>query len=184
MTTHAIHVGDSRAREIFESGALAGIVGGLAMVIIAMVYAALIGENPLVPIGAIAATARGSAIIDTSASSIALGTVIHLFVAAAWGVGFAWGIPRSVAPSPAIALGTFTGVAILVVMSWIVVPIVAPETRSQLLWGSSPSSLPVVVAFAMHIAYGMSLALVPWLERRVHNASSPHAPSKGSAASH
>src|ERR1700729_3471147 len=98
---------ESRTREVIESGALAGFCGGAAMVIVAVVYNLAIGANPLAPIAAITATLRGSGVLDITAATVVAGAFIHLSVASLWGVVFASGMPRNVAPAPAIAFGTF-----------------------------------------------------------------------------
>jgi hypothetical protein len=155
----------SLAREIFESGAVAGVVGGVAMALFATTYAAIVGLGFWTPVRAIAGTLLGQTAM-TGASGVIIGVAIHVAVSILFGVIFAAITPRDVAPAPALAFGMFAGLAILVMMNLIVLPIINPTVRSHLMWGSSPGSLPVSVAFAMHLIYGLGLSLSPALRRR------------------
>jgi hypothetical protein len=152
------------AREMVEAGAVSGLVGGVAMVVFATIYAAAAGLGFWTPVEAIAQTVLGRGM--TGASAIVVGVAIHVAVSMLFGIVFAIVTPRDVAPAPAVAFGMFGGLAILVMMDLIVLPVVNPAVRSQLIWGSSPHALPVGVAFAMHLIYGLGLSLAPSLRRR------------------
>jgi len=69
----------------------------------------------------------------------------------------------------------FAGLAILVIMELIVVPVINPQTRAHLMWGSSPHALPVWVAFVIHMIYGLGLSLAPSLRRRYNMMVTPGA---------
>ena len=109
----------------------------------------------------------------TGSSAVIVGVAIHVAVSMLFGVVFAIVCPLDVAPAPAIAFGMFAGLAILVAMNLVILPLINPTTRSHLMWGSSPRALPVGIAFAMHLIYGLGLSLAPSLRRRF----SLHAPS-------
>ena len=155
-------------REVIEAGALGGLIGGVAMALFATIYDAIVGSGFWTPVRAIAATVLGAQDAMTmGASAILLGLVIHLAVAILFGIVFAAITPRDVPPPAAIAFGMFAGLAILVLMSLVVLPIVNPAARARLMWGSWPRSLPVLVAFVIHLLYGLGLALVPALRRQI-----------------
>ena len=152
------------AREVLEAGAVSGLVGGVAMALFATIYAALAGLGFWTPVEAIAQTVLGRD--TTGASAIIVGIAIHVAVSMLFGVLFALVTPRDVLPAPAIAFGMFGGLAILVMMDLVVLPVINPQTRAHLIWGSSPQALPVWAAFVMHLVYGLGLSLAPSLRRR------------------
>ncbi len=159
----------STIAEVVEAGSIAGLVGGLAMLVVAVAYSVGAGHGALAPLHAIAATVVGST-AATEMSPLAVGVagaIVHALVAIGFGVVFAALMPRSVPAAPAFALAEFAGVSILVLMSLVVLPLVNPVARSHFMWGSSPDAVPVVIAFAMHLAYGAGLSLSPWLRRRI-----------------
>jgi hypothetical protein len=150
---------------VIEAGTVAGLVGGVAMALFATTYAAIIGIGFWTPVRAIAETLVG---VDTlgATSSVIAGVAIHVLVSMIFGVLFAVVTPRSVPPVPALALGTFAGLCIFVMMTWLVLPIINPSARSHLMWGSAPGTIPVAAAFAMHMIYGAGLSLAPRLTLR------------------
>jgi len=152
------------AREVLEAGAVSGLVGGVAMALFATIYAAWAGLGFWTPVEAIAQTVLGQSI--TGASAVIVGIAIHVAVSMFFGVVFALITPRDVMGAPAIVFGLFAGLAILVMMDLVVLPVVSPTTRSHLMWGSWPHALPVWVAFAIHLIYGLGLSLAPSLRRR------------------
>jgi hypothetical protein len=154
-------------REILEAGALAGLIGGVAMALFAAVYEAARGFGFWTPLEAIAATVLREPAVTGSVGELVLGLVVHLAVAIFIGILFALVTPRDVAPAPAIAFGLFAGLVALVVMSLVIVPVENPEEGIRLMWGTAPGALPVSIAFADHLLYGAGLALAPWLRRRI-----------------
>ena len=152
------------AREVLEAGAVSGLVGGVAMALFATIYAAWAGLGFWTPVEAIAQTVLGQDM--TGASAIIVGLAIHVAASMVFGVVFAVITPRDVIGAPAIAFGMFAGLAILVMMDLIILPVISPQTRSHLMWGSRPHALPVWVAFVIHLLYGLGLSLAPSLRRR------------------
>jgi hypothetical protein len=154
------------AREVIEAGAVSGLVGGVGMALFATIYASIAGHGFWTPVQAIAGTVLGRDAMH-GASAVIVGVAIHVAVSMAFGILFAAITPREVAPAPALAFGMFAGLAILVMMNLVVLPVVNPYVRSHLMWGSSPgAALPVSVAFVMHLLYGLGLSLAPSLRRR------------------
>ena len=152
------------AREVLEAGAVSGLVGGVAMALFATIYAAWAGLGFWTPVEAIAQTVLGPTM--TGASAVIVGIAIHVAVSMLFGVVFALITPRDVLTAPAIVFGMFAGLAILVGMDLVVLPVINPTTRAHLMWGSWPHALPVWAAFAMHLIYGLGLSLAPSLRRR------------------
>ena len=161
------------AREVLEAGAVSGLVGGVAMALFATIYAAWAGLGFWTPVESIAQTILGRDM--TGASAIIVGLAIHVAVSMFFGVVFAFLTPRDVSPAPAIVFGTFAGLAILVIMDLIILPIVSPQMREHLMWGSWPHALPVWVAFVIHLVYGLGLSLAPMLRRRFSVQLNPEA---------
>lgn len=166
------------AREVIQAGALGGLIGGVAMALMATIYDALAGVGFWTPVRAIAATVLGHD-ASVGAGPILLGLVIHLAVSIAWGIVFAAITPREMPPAASIAFGLFAGLTILVLMSLVVLPLINPTARARLMWGSYPRSLPVLVAFVIHLLYGFGLALVPGLRRRISMQRAPLGPAEG-----
>jgi hypothetical protein len=159
-------------REIFDAGVVSGLIGGVAMILFATIYAAAAGLGFWTPVKAIAATVLRISPLELGFGGVIVGLAFHAIVSIFFGVLFALATPREVATVPALAFGALGGVAALVIMSLIVVPLENPTVRAHLLWGSRPGALPVGVAFAMHLIYGAGLSLAPWLRRRFVAGSS------------
>ncbi len=153
------------AREVVAAGALGGLIGGVGMALFATIWDAGMGLGFWTPIRAIAATLLGRDAITSGGGPILLGLVIHFAVSIVFGIIYAAITPREVPPAASIAFGLFAGLTILVVMSLVVLPILNPVARARLMWGA-PQSLPVIVAFVIHIVSGLGLSLVPTLRRR------------------
>lgn len=153
-------------REVVQAGTIGGLIGGVAMALFATIYDAIVGYGFWTPVRAIAATVLGHDATTMGASAILLGLVIHLAVSIVFGIIFAAITTRDMPPAAAIAFGMFAGLTILVVMSLVVLPLINPTARARLMWGTYPRSLPVLVAFVIHLLYGLGLSLVPWLRRQ------------------
>ena len=162
--------------EIIGPGILAGLIGGVAMALFAMIYAAAAGLGFWEPVQAIGATVSRANMAEVGAGGILVGIVFHLLVSMFFGVIFAFVMPRTVPPAVALALGLFAGMSALVIMSLVIVPIENPSTRTSMIWGTAPGALPVWVAWVMHLLYGAGLSLVPGLKRRLGGRVRPIAP--------
>lgn len=159
--------------EVIEAGASAGFVGGVAMALFATVYEAAIGAGFWTPLKAVAALVLGPRMEEAGASAAFIGLVVHMLTSVTVGVLFASVTPRDVSPVPALALGAFAGVAVLVLMNLIILPTygwtapgVLPPARARLMWGGVPGTMPIPIVFVIHLIYGAGLGLAPWLRRR------------------
>lgn len=165
------HHTSSVAYEIIEAGAVAGLLGGVAMALFATTYAAAVGDGGWTPVSAIASTVFGASV--QGAGAALAGVAVHLVTSMGLGILFAWVTPRDVSSGPALALGAFAGVAILVAMNLLVLPTydwtaprVGPLQRSHLMWGNVPGLMPHAGALVSHVIFGAGLALAPGLRRR------------------
>lgn len=148
------------AAEVFGSGITCGLLGGAIMAIATMFYTATIGEGFWAPMKFIAATFLGVNALIGGAGVIVVGLALHLVVSAAWGSLYALVARRDAPLGPSLVLGLVASVIILVVMSFIVMPICDPTmwARVNLMWG---------MWIVAHLLYGAALALVPTLRRGI-----------------
>jgi hypothetical protein len=158
----------SVATEILEAGAVAGLIAGVAMVLVAMTYASAIGIGLWRPLKAVAATFVGTSAYAMGPRAVLIGVAIHIFTSVAVGILFAFVVPRDVSLVPALALGALAGVAVLVVLNIVVLPTSdwTGGERRHLLWGNIPGAMPLPMAFVVHLIYGAGIGLAPSLRRR------------------
>ena len=135
-----------RANEIVDAGVVAGLVGGVAMALVAMAYAAAGGIGCWTPMKGVAAIVIGASAYDMGTIGVLLGAAVHAVTSITLGVLFAWLAPRDLSPMPALALGAFAGLAILFLMNLVVVPTydwtapsATPLGRPHLLGGTCPA---------------------------------------------
>jgi hypothetical protein len=156
--------------EVIEAGALAGLLGGVAMALFAGAYATHAGRGFWAPVEAVAATVVGTRVYELGARAALIGAVLHLLTSMTFGVLFASMTPRDLSPLAAVPLGMFAGVAILVLMSLLVLPTYdwtgATADIPHIMWGSVPGRRPVPIAFVAHMIYGLGLAMAPGFRRR------------------
>jgi hypothetical protein len=125
----------------------------------AMIHAAGQGLGALTPLRMIGATFLGVEALVAGAGPVLFGLVLHLVVSAAWGVMFASAFRRDAAPGFALFAGLLYSVVVLVIMTFVVVPLVNP-----VLWARIPMiSGAWLVA---HMLYGVGLAALPAFRRR------------------
>lgn len=150
-------------RRVIVSGGTSGALGGLLMALVLGARAIVAGDVPWEPLALF-----GSALIaiDTPAShatAVALGTFVHASVSIFFGMAFAAVVGKR---RRGLALGWLaTGVAaafvIMLLMTFAVVPAVAPALYD----GIARDWATWVVA---HVAYGVGLAFEPlWRRARV-----------------
>jgi hypothetical protein len=163
-TTRAPHArlphAGALAAEIFGSGITCGMLGGVVMAVATMAYTASIGEGFWAPMKFIAAAFLGVNALVGGAGVVLVGLALHLVVSAAWGILYALVARRDALPGPSLVLGLVASVIILVVMSFIVMPICDPTmwARVNLMWG---------MWIVAHLLFGLALALVPTLRRGI-----------------
>jgi hypothetical protein len=144
---------------VTEAGAAAGIVGGVVMAAFEMVYAYLEGGNAVAPLQAIAGTFYGPAALIGGGAVVVWGTLLHLAVASALGVAFAWIVGPYPRGGAAFGWGLAYGFAAMIAMTYFVLPWANPTMfeRVPLMMGAW---------VAGHLIYGVCLAAVPGYIRR------------------
>jgi hypothetical protein len=145
-------------REIVKSGALAGIVGGILMAVWAMIATSALGLGPLVVPQLIGATFQGPEALVRGAGTVALGLVVHLLVSAGFGVLFATLVRRDTPLGVGMLAGVAYAMALFVLMTFIVVPVVNPVMSNRV-------SMMVGTTLIMHLLYGIGVGLTPLIRR-------------------
>lgn len=150
-------------RRIVVSGSASGMLGALLMALVLGARAMVGGAVPWAPLALI-----GSALlaVDTPgahAMAVALGLVVHVTVSLFFGIAFAAivGKRRSGLALGWLAAGIAAAFVIMLVMTFAVVPVVAPA-----LYEGIARDWPTWVV--AHVAYGVGLAFEPlWRRSRV-----------------
>jgi hypothetical protein len=142
---------------IIEGGAIGGVLAGIAMALIAMVTASMMGAGFLAPMKLIAATFYGAPALEGGARVIMAGLGMHVVTSAIFGITFAF-ITRLAlfTPGGLLAGSTAFGVAIWALMTYFVLPAIDPVMRNHL--AAAPW-------FIEHVVFGMALGLTPFFER-------------------
>jgi hypothetical protein len=142
------------------AGAVAGLVGGFAMILVAMIYSAIIGEGFTFPLKEIAATFLGVEAIIGGAGTIILGALTHFVVSAAWGAVFGLALPADSTSSASYGWGLAFGVGVWLVMSFVALPIFDPVMNDRVALYSG-------MWFAYHLVFGVVLGVTPEIARRM-----------------
>ena len=136
-------------------GVIAGLLGGLAMLVVVVVHALGVGADPLLPAVAVAVTWLGTDGLTNTAPQMALGVLTHYAVSVGWGVVFGIAISRvrlGSAASSALALGY--GVLIWALMTFAILPWLNATLLALV------ETIPWVW-FGAHIAYALPLVAIP-----------------------
>lgn len=140
------------------SGLGAGLVGGVVMLLFAMIVTAARGLGFWLPARGIAASVLGVTALVMGGGAVVLGVALHLAVAAAWGLLFSWLFAWLAGhePQPAFALlvGIVYGLLVLAVMTWLVLPWLDPT------WFVRVRAMSTMWIGA-HLLYGASMVFVP-----------------------
>jgi hypothetical protein len=152
---------------VFEAGAAAGLIGGVLMAGWAIISALIHGQGPFAPFALFGATFVGIEALLGGPGAIALGIALHLCMSLLLGVVFAAIVGRDPVQSFAVFAGVLFGIAVLLVMTFVITPAVDPVLRER---------IPMMRGswVIQHILYGLGVACVPWLRRRI-NQHADHA---------
>jgi hypothetical protein len=154
-----IRTGNYRdARGIVLGGGLAGIIAGIVMAIFAMAYAGMTGMGFWTPLRLIAGALFGADALTGGGGVLLAGAIIHMMASAAFGIIFAALVPRTTGGGGALALGIIYAIAVWVVMTYLVVPIVNPTMSVR---------IPVMAGafWFEHVIFGAVLGITPGLVR-------------------
>lgn len=166
------------AGKLVGRGAVAGIVGGLAMMMFAMMYSLAVGKGFFTPGYHIASFVVGpQAMMNAMESAFylapgafLLGAAIHMMTGALYGVIFAliaWRLRLHGAG--AVVVGMLYGLAIVVLMSLVVLPLFPQEEMQNM--AAMFGWVPFTVEHAM---YGLVLgAWVAWRPEHVAPRTTP-----------
>jgi hypothetical protein len=107
----------------------------------------------------IGATFVGPTALVGGAGILLWGLAVHMMASAAFGVIFAALMRRETPPSTALLAGLAYGLAVMVVMTWVVVPFTnhVMHDRIPLMWGSW---------IIQHALFGVGVSLAPYFRRR------------------
>jgi hypothetical protein len=148
-----------RRRRLFEDvllpGAVAGVVGALVMVVLAMMVSAIVGDTAWKPAVLVSGVFfRGGP--SETVWTVLLGAATHFAVGIAFGTAFALVLPRGGTQVAALLLGFGFGLALQVLMPSLVIPYLAPPLARN----ASPAAL-----WLLHLAFGAALGLVPTVRK-------------------
>lgn len=165
-----LHAGVAASKEAIEAGAVAGLVAGIAMSMVAMFRAWSTGMGFWLPVKNIAAMWFGVDALLGGVGTILVGMMTHMVVSIGWGAVFGLFMGRRRTIGAALLVGLVYGTAIWFVMTYIGLPLVnetmLERVQMQPWWW-----------LGFHWVYGMVLALTPPLAR-----SFSHLPREAPAA--
>ena len=146
------------AGEIIVSGTIAGIIGGVFMAIWAMFSSAAMGMGLLTPLSMIGSTFIGPEALVGGPGIMLYGLVLHLLVSMGFGVLFAAMVRRDTPNSASILSGIAYGMGVLLLMTFIVVPLTNQVMRDR---------IPLMAGsfVIQHVLFGLGVALAPVLRR-------------------
>lgn len=163
-------------REIVGAGIPAGLLGGALMMIFEVLYTRFTVGDPWLLPRSISATLFGANAFDGGAAVIVLGIVAHAVVSTFWGIGIAALATREITFAPALAVSLMSGLVILVMMTFFVLPVIDPlmYTRVSAMW---------TMWIVAHLLYGLGASVAPALRRRFADRRSPLARNEPPAES-
>lgn len=139
-------------------GALAGILSGIVMALVATIHSASVGAGFWTPVRAIAGTFYGENAFTGGFGPVLAGLVTHIIVSAGFGAIFGLMVRPTTRTSVAATSGLLYGIAIWFTMTYIVLPLVNPLmlgiVRPAMGWW-----------FLEHLVYGGVLGITPALQR-------------------
>lgn len=169
-TSEPVHAFSRQDTVVLLGGAIAGLLGSIAMIVITAAGAIVQGESLLFPVKLIATTAFGPEVAHAPATTsvVVTGLMIHLLVGITFGIIFGYVAdalrPRTTASL--IVAGVAYGIAVYLAMFLYLVPALAPLLGEQE-W---------IAAAIGHIAYGATLALYWPITERLHERNEDVAP--------
>jgi hypothetical protein len=150
------------------NGAIAGLGGGVAMAVVAALLTRAIDQDIWLQPKVIASLVLGASVAEPGfdAAAVAVGTLIHLIVAAALGVIFEVAMRRMLRLPSDLGVPMLTGL-VYGLMTWMVAYFVAiPALSPRLLTVYAPAFI------IQHIVYGVVLSLIyAWLRPQPYTST-------------
>jgi hypothetical protein len=163
-------------RDVFGAGMITSQIAAVIMAVVMMlVFALFLGKSPLYPVQVIGSTVYGEpALSGLNLKAVIAGLVLHLLVAAAWGIVFC--IVASALDIRTALMAAIVGIIVAVVSmvdSYVFVPRVMYALYGTDIWNRE---VPMFWNWAAHIVFGASFGFYPvvlgWLLDTKH--STPH----------
>ncbi|MGA9523086.1 MAG: hypothetical protein WBV82_16580 [Myxococcaceae bacterium] len=149
----------SFSTDVLQPGALAGLFGGLLVAAFAVLACGNMGIYLLEPFRWMGASFQGMQ-PGAGAATVLFGVLLHVIMSALFGVLFAAIVRRDLRIEVALLIGMAYGAALMVLMTFIVIPLVNPFLREQVRLMEGPWIIG-------HLMYGACLASLPALRSRV-----------------
>ena len=144
----------TRVAEAIEAGAVAGVIGGVAMVLFLVTFMVATGRFALEPLQLFGGTFYGPRALSPAAGfgPVIWGLALHLAVAAALGIVFSLVVSGDADPIVVTTSGIVYGLLAWLLLTFLVLPFVDPMMSRSL------ADFPFAW-FAAHVPYGATLAL-------------------------
>jgi hypothetical protein len=151
-----------------RAGAIAGIVGGLVLAVLALIVTVAQGQDLWSPMKFAALPFLGDRAMEPGfdAGAVILGLLSHFAVSIGWGVLFGW-IAFGLSSTATVALGLAWGIVVWLGMYYVVMPVVG--------LGEIAAAAPVGFAVFQHLAFGLGVGLgfLPYQRPRAAEAMRP-----------
>lgn len=134
------------AQRHWGAGAIAGLIAGIVMAMIAMVRAAAMGAGATTPVKEIAALVLGVQALIGGMGTLMIGLVIHLVFSVVLGAIFA-GLIGAMAPAKAFGFGIAYGITVWAAMTFGLLPWTNPTMAARV--AMTPGSW-----FVLHLIFG------------------------------
>jgi hypothetical protein len=151
-----------RALALVGAGVLVGLVSGVLMALVAMVHCWAVGLGFWLPMKLVSGVYMGVHALLGNGGVVVVGTLTHSLTAIGWGIVFGAITRGSLDPRLAATVGVAFGVAVWVIMTYLVLPWANPTmlVRAQLAMGWF---------VFYHLMYGLSLGFSPAVARRLES---------------
>lgn len=121
----------NRGIRIVGAGIVAGIMGGIAMAALTMMYTAGIGVGFWTPLRLMAATTSGVDALIGGGGTLFWGLMIHMMASIGFGIILAAVLPRRAGAGAGFGIGLLYGVVVWAVMTFIGLPIVNTTMQAR-----------------------------------------------------
>ncbi|HET8632428.1 MAG TPA: hypothetical protein VFL91_33800 [Thermomicrobiales bacterium] len=140
------------------AGLIGGLIGGVAMAMVAMMLMPMLKQSPLYPVQLMAATVEGPSAVGGGMSADMLGAMIHMVMSAIFGViyGVVLGALGWTALWVLIVAGIVWALFLYVVNEYGTLPLIDKVMAER---------MPPLAFMMSHVAYGAVLGVLVWVLR-------------------